>query len=83
MDGNNNNLFTLDKIKGEIKVRQRKGLRLDNIPTDMIMLSVEVTDGENTDTAWVEINVKDVNDRKPLFEKKGILVSGTRDCSNR
>ena len=60
-------------IIGEIKVRQRKGLRLDNIPTDMIMLTVEVTDGENTDTARVEINVRDVNDRKPLFEKKEYL----------
>ena len=39
----------------------------------MIMLTVEVTDGENTDTARVEINVRDVNDRKPLFEKKEYL----------
>ena len=75
VDGNSEKLFALDRVTGEIKVRQRKGLRLDNILTDMIILTVEVTDSENKDTAKVEINVKDVNDRKPIFEKKEYLSS--------
>ena len=75
VDGNSEKLFALDRVTGEIKVRQRKGLRLDNILTDMIILTVEVTDGENKDTSKVEINVKDVNDRKPIFEKKEYLSS--------
>ena len=40
VDGNTNNLFALNRLSGEISVRQRNGLRLDNIPTDMIRLSV-------------------------------------------
>ena len=75
IDGNTNNLFNLNRLTGEINVRQRNGLRLDNIPTDLINLSVEVSDGENTDTARVEINVKDVNDRTPVFEKSVYLSS--------
>lgn len=46
VDGNTNNLFALNRLSGEISVRQRNGLRLDNIPTDLIRLSVEVSDGE-------------------------------------
>ena len=41
----------------------------------MIRLSVEVSDGENTDSARIEINVKDVNDRTPVFEKRVYLSS--------
>ena len=50
--------FYFHRLTGEITVRQRNGLRLDNIPTDMINLSVEVSDGESSDSAQVEINVK-------------------------
>ena len=75
IDGNTNNLFALNRLTGEITVRQRNGLRLDNIPTDMINLSVEVSDGESSDSAQVEINVKDVNDRTPVFEKQVYLSS--------
>ena len=45
-DGNTNNLFAINRLTGEITVRQRNGLRLDNIPTDLIRLSVQVSDGE-------------------------------------
>ncbi len=51
------------------------GLRLDNIPTDHIRLTVEVGDGANTDTSRVDIAVKDVNDRAPVFEKRVYLSS--------
>ena len=67
-NGNIKNLFRIDKITGEILVNSNEGLRLDNIPTNKIVLSVEVTDGTNVDTATVEIGVRDVNDRSPTFE---------------
>ena len=62
VDGNTNNLFVLDRLSGEIKVRQRNGLRLDNIPSDMIRLTVQVSDSNqfepvSTDSATVEIAV--------------------------
>ena len=59
----------MDKITGEVLVNSNDGLRLDNIPTNKILLSVEVTDGSQTDTATVEIGVRDVNDRSPTFER--------------
>jgi hypothetical protein len=75
LDGNINNLFHLDQATGEVIVAAAKGLRLDNIPTDQIRMNVQVTDSKTTDFASVEIDVKDVNDREPIFEKKGYLSS--------
>ena len=63
VDGNLNDLFKIDPKTGMVSVSSEKGLRLDNIPTDQINLSVEVTDGENTDYTTVSVSVKDVNDR--------------------
>ena len=69
VDGNIKNLFRIDKLTGEIMVRSDDGLRLDNIPTNRILLNVEVSDGITKDYATVEIAVRDVNDRVPTFEK--------------
>ena len=69
IDGNIKDLFRIDKLTGEIMVRSEDGLRLDNIPTNRIMLNVEVSDGITKDYATVEIAVRDVNDRVPTFEK--------------
>ncbi len=74
-DGNINNLFAVDAASGEVTVAAAGGLRLDNIPTDMIRLTVEVSDGETVDAATVDIAVKDVNDRSPIFEKQVYLSS--------
>lgn len=68
-NGNIKNLFRIDKITGEILVNSNEGLRLDNIPTNNIVLSVEVSDGSQVDSATVEIGVRDVNDRSPTFER--------------
>ena len=73
-DGNVKNLFTLERFTGEIGVRSRDGLNLDNIPTDLIVLTVKVTDGRNSDFCTVRISVKDVNDRKPVFEQVWTLT---------
>ncbi len=67
VDGNLNDLFKIDPKTGMVSVSSEKGLRLDNIPTDQINLSVEVTDGENTDYTTVSVSVKDVNDRSVIF----------------
>ena len=67
VEGNLNDLFKIDPKTGEVSVSSEKGLRLDNIPTDQINLSVEVTDGENTDYTTVSVSVKDVNDRSVFF----------------
>ena len=69
VDGNIKNLFRIDKLTGEIMVRSDEGLRLDNIPTNKIVLSIEVSDSQSKDYATVEIAVRDVNDRQPTFEK--------------
>ena len=63
------------RFSGEIGVRSRDGLNLDNIPTDLISLSIQVTDGRNSDEATVRISVKDVNDRKPQFEQTEYVSS--------
>ena len=68
-NGNIKDLFRIDKNTGELRVRSRDGLRLDNIPTNKIVVSVEVSDGLASDFTTVEIGVKDVNDRSPTFER--------------
>ena len=62
-NGNIKDLFRIDKNTGEIYVKSNEGLRLDNIQTNKIVLTVEVSDGVQTDTAAVQIGVRDVNDR--------------------
>ena len=70
VDGNINDLFNIDRLTGEITVRSRGGLRLDNMDTDKVTLTVEVTDGDNVDTTTVDIAINDVNDRSPIFERQ-------------
>ena len=67
--GNDKDLFTIERSTGRLSVKSNDGLRLDNIPTNKIVLNVEVSDGVAKDTATVEIGVKDVNDRSPTFER--------------
>ena len=74
INGNIKDLFRIDEDTGEIMVRSDQGLRLDNIPTNKIMLNVEVSDGVQSDFATVEIAVKDVNDRSPTFEKSEYIA---------
>jgi len=80
LDGNINDLFRLDEETGEIMVKSDKGLRLDNIPTNKINLNVEVSDGVQRDLSVVEINVRDVNDRKPTFETSSYTVMVPEDA---
>ncbi len=78
-EGNTNDLFRIDAETGEISVASEAGLRLDNIPTDKILLDIEVTDGVAVDRAVVEILVKDVNDRTPIFEQAEYVAALPED----
>ena len=78
-EGNTNDLFRIDAETGEISVTEEAGLRLDNIPTDKILLEVEVSDGVAADRAVVEILVKDVNDRSPILEKAEYVAAIPED----
>ena len=35
-----------------------------------VILTIEVTDGDHTDTTTVDIAINDVNDRNPVFERQ-------------
>ena len=35
-----------------------------------VILTVEVTDGDNEDTTTVDIAIKDINDQSPIFERE-------------
>ena len=78
-EGNTNDLFRIDAETAEISVASDSGLRLDNIPTDKILLEIEVTDGVAVDRAIVEILVKDVNDRAPIFEQAEYVATIPED----
>jgi hypothetical protein len=78
-EGNTNDLFRIDAETGEVSVASEAGLRLDNIPTDKILLEIEATDGAGADRAIVEILVKDVNDRQPIFEKTEYVATIPED----
>ena len=36
VDGNTNDIFTIDRLSGEISVRSKSGVRLDNMATDKV-----------------------------------------------
>jgi hypothetical protein len=40
VDGNTNDLFSIDRLSGEITVRAKGGLRLDNMPTDKVNFEI-------------------------------------------
>ena len=75
ISGNDAGLFSVDADTGEVTVASSAGLNLDNIPTDLVTLTLEVTDGKSTDTAVVDVSVRDVNDRSPEFERSAYEVS--------
>jgi hypothetical protein len=43
VEGNINNLFSIDSFTGEISVTNKNGLDMTNISTDIIQLTVQVT----------------------------------------
>ncbi|MDR6121340.1 LPXTG-motif cell wall-anchored protein [Bacillus sp. SLBN-46] len=64
LSGNTNGVFSLNAATGEIKVQT--GSLLDFETTTSYTLAIEVTDGLETTTAIVKINVADLNDNGPV-----------------
>ena len=72
--GNIGSRFTLDPSSGELRVAGD----LDRETTDFYNLTVRVTDGGNPalfDTGIVEIEITDINDNRPRFNKSREQVS--------
>ncbi|XP_014253016.1 cadherin-87A [Cimex lectularius] len=78
-DGNVNNLFTIDSKTGEILVRDKRGLDMTNVTTDMIHLTVRAFDGVFNDTTSVDITVLDVNNNNPVFEQAEYNINVLED----
>ncbi|KAK0157779.1 hypothetical protein PV328_011474 [Microctonus aethiopoides] len=69
IDGNDYDFFKIDANTGEIQIANNNGpIYLTNTTTnEWIALIVQATDGMFTDTAIVNITVRDVNNNAPIF----------------
>lgn len=69
IDGNDYDFFKIDANTGEIQIANNNGpIYLTNTTTnEWIALTVQATDGMFTDTAIVNITVRDVNNNAPIF----------------
>ncbi|XP_012283433.1 cadherin-87A [Orussus abietinus] len=65
--GKDMNLFDIDSDSGEITIANKGPLDMTNSTHDWIALSVQASDGAFTDTALVNITVRDVNNNAPVF----------------
>ncbi|XP_024937586.1 cadherin-87A isoform X2 [Cephus cinctus] len=65
--GNDQGLFAIDPDTGEITIANKSPLDVTNATRDWIALSVEASDGTFTDTALVNVTVRDVNNNAPVF----------------
>ncbi|XP_015514773.1 cadherin-87A isoform X1 [Neodiprion pinetum] len=65
--GNEYDLFAIDTDTGEIKIAHKGPLDVTNTTHDWIALSVQASDSTFTDTAIVNITVRDVNNNAPQF----------------
>ena len=57
-------MFTIDANTGEITVLDNTNLNRENVAS--FALTVQVSDGTNTDTATITVNVTDVNEFTPV-----------------
>ena len=62
--GNGAGVFTIDANTGEITVLDNTNLNRENVAS--FALTVQVSDGTNTDTATITVNVTDVNEFTPV-----------------
>jgi hypothetical protein len=69
--GNTNSAFAINKANGEISVAD--GNELDHETTAVYTLTIEVSDGRETATARVTVNVSDVDETKLVGERSDIL----------
>ena len=76
--GNADGIFAIDGATGEITVSNNTNL--DYETTQQYILTVEATDGSNSDTAAVTIDVTNVNDNAPLIND--VTTSVAEDAAN-
>ncbi|XP_074114366.1 cadherin 87A [Cotesia typhae] len=68
-EGNELGYFNIDPNSGEITISENGPVDLTNSSQDWIALTVEATDGTYSDTAVVNVSVRDVNNNAPAFSQ--------------
>ncbi len=76
--GNTAGIFDIDANTGEITVADNTGLDRESI--ESIELTVQVSDGKNTDTATITINISDANESAPVADDATVSLS--EDAAN-
>ncbi len=76
--GNADGVFTIDANTGEITIADNTNL--DRETTASYGLTVEVSDGTNTDTAAITVNVGDINEFAPVANDATVAIN--EDAAN-
>ncbi|MCF6202967.1 MAG: DUF4347 domain-containing protein [Methylococcaceae bacterium] len=77
--GNTNNAFAINSSTGEITVND--GNQLDYETTPVFNLTVQVSDGNLTDTAAISLNVTDINESPVINDQSFSLLENSADNS--
>lgn len=77
IDGNPSGTFLISQTTGKIYLR--RPLDYDSVDNSVYYLTVEVTDGERSSTAVVNVTVTDVNDNIPVCTQREIHVTVDED----
>jgi len=81
IEGNINNLFSINPQSGEITVSNPHGLDMTNVSSDVIVLTVQASDGLFSNVATVTISVHDVNNNHPVFARESYVASVQEDSA--
>ncbi|KAK7790843.1 hypothetical protein R5R35_010718 [Gryllus longicercus] len=81
VDGNVNNMFSIDPHSGELTINNLKGVDMTNVSKDDIMLTIQANDGKFSSTATVQIVVRDVNNNAPAFVRDNYVAFVQEDAS--
>jgi len=79
VDGNEHQLFVIDKHSGEITVANHRGLDMSQVNTDYINLIIQASDGMFHSNCSVNITVLDVNNNAPVFSEDSYSAAVTED----
>ena len=77
IDGNPSGTFLISQTTGKIYLR--RPVDYDSMDNSIYYLTVEVTDGERSSTAIVNVTVTDVNDNMPVCTQREIHVTVDED----